>query len=239
MHQGPARDTDAEPIAEERHDVREWETQTFVQDDDERRGLGADLGGRRAERVRGLQRMAALDAAATPRARAHVNAKLADDGTHDRQIFLILRDDVRAVHAARTRGTRDGQRRVVRLIDAPRHGARAVATVRGACSAARRTAAPLSMRLGERSGLAKARAPRGVELILKPLVATLQSLPLPLGTRQRIAQPRSLFLLSLDQCGLVVWRRRAHIGHTLVMSERRTLYKYEVLELRRSRAETR
>ena len=198
LPQGAAGHADAEAITEQRHDVCERQAEPFVQDDDERHGLGADLHRRRPECVRGLQRMAALDAAATRRTRAHVDAKLADDGTDHRQIFLILRDDVRAVYLAATCGTRHRQSRIVGLIDTPGHGALAVATVGRTPSPARRTAGALAMGLGEGCGLPEARPPRRVELIPEPLVAALRSIALVLRARQRIAQPSNLFVLSLD-----------------------------------------
>ena len=184
--------------------------------------------------------MAALDAAATRRTRAHVDAKLADDGTDHRQIFLILRDDVRAVYLAATCGTRHRQSRIVGLIDTPGHGALAVATVGRTPSPARRTAGALAMGLGEGGGLPEARPPRRVELIPEPLVAALQSIALVLRARQRIAQPSNLCVLSLDQrVAGVRRRRRAHLGHASVMPESRNLYKYDILDRRRSGDETR
>jgi hypothetical protein len=63
------------------------------------------------------------------------------------------------------------------------------------------------------------------------------SIALTLGARQRLAQPRQLLLLSLDQRVAIVGRRwRAHLGHMLVMPEERKLYKRERLAHRRSRA---
>ena len=180
--------------------------------------------------------MPALHAPPACRTRAHVDAKRANDGPDDRQIFLILRDDVRAVHLAATRGTRNGQRRVVSLIDTPGHRACAVAAVGGACAPARRTAGALSMGFSERRGLPEARPARRIELILESLIAALQPITLVLRARQRVAQPRNLF----DQRVAVVGRRRrAHIGHASVMPEARNLYKYEILDRRRSGAETR
>jgi hypothetical protein len=147
---------------------------------------------------------------------------------------------VPAAHLAATRGTRDGQRGVVRLIDPPGHGPRAVAAVCHTGSPARRTAAALAMRFGKRGGLLEARAPRGVQLILQALVSALQPIALPLDARQRVAQARNLLLLSFDQrLAILRCRRRRHIGHMPVMPEGRNLYKYEILDLRRSRAETR
>lgn len=83
-------------------------------------------------------------------------------------------------------------------------------------------------------------SPRGVQLILQALVSALQPIALPLDARQRVAQARNLLLLSFDQrLAILRRRRRRHIGHTPVMPEGRNLYKYEILDLRRSRAETR
>ena len=70
--------------------------------------------------------------------------------------------------------------------------------------------------------------------------AALQSIALVLRARQRIAQQSNLFVLSLDQrVAGVRRRRRAHIGHASVMPESRNLYKYDILDRRRSGDETR
>lgn len=189
MHQRPAGHTNAEAIAEQRHDVCERQTEPLMQHDDQGRRLRADLHRCRAERVRGLPRMPALHASAARRTRPHVDAELADDRTDHRQIFLILRHDVRAVHLAATGGTRAGQRRFVGLINPSGHGPCAVTTVPCPRSPARRTAGALAMRLGERRGLSEARPARRIELIRELLVPALQSIALVLGARQRIAQP--------------------------------------------------
>ena len=76
------------------------------------------------------------------------------------------------------------------------------------------------MGLGERRGLSEARPARRIELIRELLVPALQTITLVLGTRQRIAQPRHLFLQSLDlRIAIVRPLRQMHIGHTLVMPE--------------------
>ena len=106
MDQGAPGHAQAEPVAQERDDVREWQAHPLVQDHDQRRGLGADLHRCRPQCVRGLQRVPPLHASATPRTRAHVDAKLADEGTDDRQIFLILRDHVRVVQTSQHFGSR-------------------------------------------------------------------------------------------------------------------------------------
>ena len=139
--------------------------------------------------------MPALYAPPAPRTRTHLDAKRADDGAAHRQIVLILRDDVRLVHRAATGGTCPGQRRVVRPIDPPGHRTGAVSAAGGARASARQTAGALSMRFGERRGLPEARPARRVELILKSLVAPFQPIPLVLGARPHVAQPRDLLLL--------------------------------------------
>ena len=74
MDQGAAGHAQAEPVAEKRDDMCERQPEAFVQDDDERRGFGADLHGGGAQGVGGLQRMPALTAAAR-RTRAHVDRR--------------------------------------------------------------------------------------------------------------------------------------------------------------------
>ena len=239
VDQRPARDAQTEAIAEEGDDVRERQPHPFVQDDHERGGLRTDLHGGGAQGVGGLQRMPALHAAAAGHACADMHAELAHEGTDDWEIFLILRHDVRAVHAAATRRARRGQRRVVALIDPRGHRPLPVASVRRTSAATRRPSGSLTMGFGERGCLAEARAASRVELILKPLVALLQPIPLVLRTPQRVAQARNLVVLLLDQRVAIVRRRRALRGHALVMPEAWNLYKYKILDLRRSRAETR
>ena len=57
---------------------------------------GAELRGRRADRIRRLQRMATLHAPTAAVAPADVQIKLPDDDARDRQLFLILVDDSRS-----------------------------------------------------------------------------------------------------------------------------------------------
>lgn len=97
----------------------------------------------------------------------------------------------------------------------------------------------LTMGCGEGGRLTEASAASRVELILEPLVAPLQAIPLVLGTPHRVAQVRNLVVLLLDQRVAIVRRRRARLGHALVMPDAWNLYKYELLNLGRSRAETR
>ena len=95
------------------------------------------------------------------------------------------------------------------------------------------------MGFGERRGLSEARPARGIELVLESFVAAFQPITLALCARQRAAQSRNLLLLLLDERVAIVRRRRALLGHALVMPEAWNLYKYGILDLGRSRAETR
>ncbi len=223
MDERASGDPQPEVIAEQRHDVRQRQAHPLVQDHHECGGLGADLHRGGAEGLRRLQRMAALHAPAAGRTRPHVDAKLAHDGTHDRQIFLILGDDSRALHVAPTRRTGRGQWRVVRLIDARGHRTRAVAAVRRTRAPAWRTACALSVRFGEWRRLPEARPTGRLELTFEPLVPTLQSIALVFRPRQCVAQARDLVLLLFDQRVAIVGRWRALSGHALVMPERRYL----------------
>jgi hypothetical protein len=135
--------------------------------------------------------MPALHALAARRTRPDVDTEFADHGPDHRQIFLVLRDHARALHVAATRGTRVGQRRLVRLVDPPGHEPRAMAPVAHTDTSAGPTPGALSMGFREGGGLPEAGPTRSVELILESLVAPLQSLPLALRTRQRIATAQS------------------------------------------------
>ena len=106
------------PLPQERHDFTERESELFVEHDDQRDHLRAELRGGRADRVRRLQGMPRLDAMAASIAAADVDVKLADHHARDRQLFLILVDDTGLHHRPGTGGTMRGERRVVALIHA-------------------------------------------------------------------------------------------------------------------------
>jgi hypothetical protein len=105
-------------LPQERHDFAERESELFVEHDDQRDHLRAELRGGRADRVRRLQGMPPLDAMAASIAAADVDVKLADRHARDRQLFLILVDDTGLHHRTGTVGTMRGERRVVALIHA-------------------------------------------------------------------------------------------------------------------------
>jgi len=111
---------EAEAIAEQMHDATEGEPALFIQDHRERHGLRAQLHGRGAQRIRGLQRVPALHAAVTLAALTDGDAKLVHDRALHRQIFLVLRDDAAAPDRSATVGTLRRQRRVMPHIDVRR-----------------------------------------------------------------------------------------------------------------------
>ncbi|MGH9163578.1 MAG: hypothetical protein ACRD2X_26790 [Vicinamibacteraceae bacterium] len=168
-----------------------------------------------------------------------MHAKPAHDGPDDRQIFLILRGQVRAMHVAATGGTRDGQRRLVGFIDPPRHGPVVVAPVGCARAPARRATAALPVSFRKRRGFPEACPARRIELILEPLVTSLQPITFALGARQRLAQLRNLVLLSFDQRVAIIRRWGALNGHAFVMPELPSSYKYKTLDRCRSCVDTR
>ena len=105
------------------HDPAEGEAALFIEDHGERDGLRAELHGRGAERIGGLQRMPALHAAVTLPALADRDTKFMHDGALHRQVFLVLRDDAAAPHGSAAVRTLRGQRRVVGHVDARRRAA--------------------------------------------------------------------------------------------------------------------
>jgi len=82
----------------------------------QREGLGPDLRGRRAQRVGGLQRMAALHAEPARTALSHVDVELADDRPHRREVFLELYRHAAPTHGAATTGALRRQRRPEPLV---------------------------------------------------------------------------------------------------------------------------
>ena len=83
MHQPTPRDGEAVPLPQERHDCAERESELFVEHDDQRDHLPAELRGGRADRVRRLQGMPPLDAMAASIAAADIDVTLADRHARD------------------------------------------------------------------------------------------------------------------------------------------------------------
>lgn len=117
VYQPAARDREAIELLHERHDLAEREPELFIEHDDQRDHLRAELRRGRANRIGRLQRMPALDAPAAARTATDVHVKLADHDTRHGELFLILVDDASRHHRTGAVRTVRGQRRRVAFID--------------------------------------------------------------------------------------------------------------------------
>ena len=180
--------------------------------------------------------MPALHPSPTLAAPTHLHLELSDDGSHDREILLILGghaselDGAAAVRAAR------GQYGGVGLIDAGRPWASPAAAIRGPGAPARPSAAPLGPVFREGRCLTEAGAPGRLEVLLQtfvlmfqPIAFALDDAPLLFRARHVVPQPRDLRLLTLNQIVAIV-AGRARLRHAHVMSYPRYLYKYKFLD---------
>jgi DNA replication protein DnaC len=126
---GGPRDRDAEQRAQHSGTLAVGKSQVFVQDHQRRMGFGTQLAGRRADRLGGLEFVAALHAAAAIRALPHVNLELAIDRRAG-NLGLVLECDLGfdEMPAAAVRADlRQG--RVVAFVDSRRNPAVRVPTV--------------------------------------------------------------------------------------------------------------
>ena len=121
------------------------------------------------EVVGGLQGMPALDAPVTALAVADGNAKLADEGPHDREIFLMRGGLAGLRERATTRRTRGRQRRVVVLVDASRWGSMRLPPIGATRLAPGTQRRPARGAARERRRLSMERAARLVEIALQPV----------------------------------------------------------------------
>lgn len=122
---------------EQRRHLAERQAELFVELHGRRDRVRAELHRRGAERIRGLERMAALDAAVTASTLADVNIEAANDRDDRRQILLILRSDMGLVRARATVRTGGWYRDVMRLVHHRRRRS-SIGSV-GFCSARRLT----------------------------------------------------------------------------------------------------
>ena len=115
-------DSEPEAIAQQQRDLLERHADVLVQEHNQGHGAGPEVHIGGPQRVGGLQRVPALDAAATGDTTADVHVEAPDDRPHHRQLFLILRRDAGALDRAATVWAGGGKRGRVGLIDAPRKG---------------------------------------------------------------------------------------------------------------------
>jgi len=176
--------------------------------------------------------MAALHAASTRLASAHVDVKPPDDRAHHRQLFLVLRGDGCLLHHASTVWALPRYWRVVGFIDLRRHRAMRFPPIRptgftaGALGIGRQ-------RLREGRGLSEPRAARVVQLpfqmidlLAQPIIFPLHAIVLALrviafALGALCTLPPALNL----RCRPSVGRRIPGIRHALVMPESPPKYK--------------
>ena len=159
-------------------DLLHRHAQLGVELGDQRGDVRTQLRAGRAQRVGGLQGVPALHAPLTLRAVAHLDVEAPHEGTHLRQVFLILRrHTVQRDRAAAVRTGRRGRRRI-RLVNSCRFPAASLLPVLRAGSPPRPPAASLRSVLGEGGRLPFAGAPRGLEFLLQMLAAALPVIPL-------------------------------------------------------------
>lgn len=163
----PAREREAKSLAEQRGDFAQREAELLIEHGGQRERVRTDLGSGRTERVGRLQRMAALHTPAAGGAPANVDVKRAHDRAHDREVFLVLKRDVRFSQPPLARRACGRQRRVEVDIDPCRNRPARVPAIRRP----RFPAGPLRGRgddaARERGGLAEAGPFHGVQFLLQ------------------------------------------------------------------------
>jgi hypothetical protein len=147
---------------------------------------------------------------------------------HDRQIFLDLDCHPRFGDATAAVRTLLRNRNVNDLIEGGGRLTRTMATVAPTSSTAGRSRMQLRHSLRERRRLPLARAPRGGEFFLQPLVLTLQ----PLAHLLRFLElpPQAIeFSIEVLERWWVWLRRLVGVGHAPVMPESPLQYKRDPL----------
>ncbi len=189
VSQAARRHLQAERRPQHVGDLRQRHAHLGVQLDDQRDDAGAELHAGRPQRIRGLQRVAALHPTLTLRAAAHFDVEAAHDRAHLRDFFLILRRHPGHFDRPAAVGTRRRHRRFQDLVNTFRARATRMPAVERTRPTARAPAAPLGSVLGEGGGLSFPRPARRGQL-------TLQVLDLPLLTLVLASQAVDLALLA-------------------------------------------
>ena len=188
VDQPAARDRQPEAVAQQRGDLAVGQPVALVEQHRERDGLGPELHGGGAERVGGLQRMAALHATTALRALPDVHVEATDEGPLHRQLFLVLRGDAAAAHRPVTVGAAGRQRRRIGFVHVPRRGPMGAPAIRRTGFAAGPARVRHARAARERGGLPVHGAARGLELLFQFLVLAAQPLPLRFRPAQVLAQ---------------------------------------------------
>lgn len=155
---------------------------------------------------------------------------------------MILRGDARALDRAATARTCGRERRGVGLIDLRRNRSASPAPIPSAGAPTRPPTTALRTILGEGGRLPGTGTPRRLELLFETRILPLQLIAFAFAfrARQLVAQARDVLLLAFDQIvAFVAGRTWAFVGHATFMADSLKKYKYGILDLAWSRAETR
>ena len=204
-HQGAPRHRQAEAIREHRLDLAERQSELLIETRRDGQGLRAELHGRRADGVGGLERMAALQAAAASTTPTDVHIESAHHRPHRRQILLILRRHMGVVDRSTALRAGRGHRHVLHVIDERGGRPLAVTPMRRSRPASRSARMGRTHAFREGGGLTKPRAARGLQLAAQPLDLAAQPIALTLGPFEIEAQSFILVQHLFD--------RRAPGGH--------------------------
>ena len=124
---GARGDRHGKPIAQQRRDLAVRQPELLIELHHQRHGLRAELHTRRPQRIRGLQRMPALQASPAGRTPTDRHVEATDEGSHIRELFLILRGDAGHRHRPGTMRTRGRQADRNHVVDRRRPRARSSA----------------------------------------------------------------------------------------------------------------
>ena len=171
--------------------------------------------------------MAALHAPVALWALANVDVKRPDDRALDRQLFLILGRDTHAPQCALTPRTARRQGRLADHIDVRRRLPLRERTIGAPGFSTRSTRLCDACAAGNRRGLPRDRAPRGLELLFQLLVFAAQPLALRFRTTQILAQAFDFPCLVFDDLLRITRRIGRAARHAVVMPETRSKYKRE------------
>ena len=161
-----------------RGDLRQRHPHPGVQFRDQRGDVRAELRAGRAQRIGGLQRVAALHPPPTLRALANLNLEVPHDRFDLRQVLLVLRRHGGHLDLAAAVRTRRRNRRRMRLVNPCRPPPAAMRAVVGAGTSSGTPAPSLWPVLGEGGRLPLAAAPGRGELLLQVITVTLPVIPL-------------------------------------------------------------
>ena len=177
---GARGDRHGKPIAQQRRDLAVRQPELLIELHHQRHGLRAELHTRRPQRIRGLQRMPALQASPAGRTPTDRHVEATDEGSHIRELFLILRGDAGHRHRPGTMRTRGRQADRNHVVDRRRPRPLAMPAIVTSGSPPRPARMTTRRALRERGRRPFRRAARQVEFLLQPLVLASQSVPLAL-----------------------------------------------------------